>query len=406
MQVPAQDALHSALSLDPQLAAATNSPASTDPAQPYWRSLSFHLGSYLLAQYNDNFFETSSNPEMDVSVRGGINLQMSWIPSDRSELRFSSGIGYVHYGEHSAYSGLELSPDSALTYSLRYGDTTLTAYDQFSYWREVATEGALANIATLPRLDNTLGARFSWEPDHWRLQAGYGHEDFMADNSANAYLNRASEQLLGRIAWRLAENSEAGVEGSGSFTTYREQIQSDNQNFSIGPYADLQLRPSIHLSLRGGPAFYFFDPLPDGRRSPDLLSYYLSFNFHHQLTGNCSYELNLRREVQPGLNQGSDYIEQLSASYTISYALTSQLTLAANLTYENGTQPLPLFIFGGFLIEGIEHFERVGGGPRISWRLTDKFTASLDYAHWQRTSDFAGRGYDENIVGASLAYAF
>lgn len=406
IRVPGQDALRGALSLDPALAPRAETPVESSVPGPHLGPIPFGIGSYLRAQYNDNFFEAAVNPQTDVSLRAGINATVSWAPTERSELRFNIGAGYLHYIEHSAYSGVELAPDSALTYSVNYADTTLSAYDQFNYWREVATEGALANIATLPRLDNIVGARLSWEPDRWRLQAGYGHEVFLAENSGNDYLNRASEQLFARAAWRLAENSETGLEASGSFTAYQLHIQSDNRNFSVGPFLDWSLRPAIHLSLRGGPAFYFFDPVSGTRQGSDLVSYYASLTLSHQLTEYISHELNVRRDVQPGLNRGSDYIEQLSVSYGLSCALTPRISLAANLTYENGSQPLPLFTLGPFIIEAMEHFERVGGGPRFSWRATDKLTVSLDYSHWQRTSNFPGRDYGENAVGLSLGYAF
>lgn len=404
-QIRAQDALRSALSLDPALAPRENPVVEVQPNQPHLGPVQFGLGAYLGATYDDNFFESSSNPQSDVILRGGINLSLSWQATDRSELRFSTGLGYLQYVLHSAYSGLEVSPDSALTYALSYGDTTVTLYDQFNYWREVATEGALANIATLPRLDNTIGTRIAWQPSRWEARAGYGHDIFLSDNSANNYLDRSTEDFFGRLSWSLAQKSQAGLEASGSFTSYRVPIQSNNQSFSIGPYADWQLRPTIHLILRGGPTYYFFDA--NGRsKASTLSSYYLGLSLSHQLTDFFSHSLDVRRDIEPGLNLGSDYIEQLTLSYSLSYALTQRIGLSASVTYQNGSQPLPLFVFGPFIIEGTEHYEFYGAGPQVSWRFTDKLTASLRYFHWQRSSTFAGRGFGENTVSFNLAYTF
>ncbi|HWV99969.1 MAG TPA: hypothetical protein VNZ64_09780 [Candidatus Acidoferrum sp.] len=406
LRIQAQDALRSALSLDPALAPRESSPVGLQPSEPHLGPVPFSLAAYIGVTYDDNFFESESNPQSDMILRGGLTVSVRWLATERSELRFSTDIGYLHYVTHSQDSGFQVSPNSALTYSVSYADATVSFYDQFNYWREVTTESALANIAILPRLDNTIGARLSWEPGRWLAQVGYGHESFLSDNAANNYLDRSTENLFSRFGWRLAEKSETGLEASGSFTSYRVHLQSDNRSLSIGPYADWQLRPAIHLALRGGPTVYFFDPNGTARGSANLNSYYLGLELSHQLTDYLAYQLNLRRDVQLGLNQGSDYIEQLSIASSLSCAVTRRITIGASLTYENGSQPLPVLVIGPYVFKATEHFDRLGGGPQFSWRFTDRLNASVSYFHWQRASDLPGRGYAENTVSLSLGYTF
>lgn len=406
LRIQAQDALRQALALDPALTPKENSVATLAPEQPHLGPVRFNLSAYCSAGYNDNISESEFNRLSDVTLRPGLNVALFWPATERSELRFGTDISYVHYLTQSQYSGLEISPDSAISYAVSFADARLNFYDQFNYWRQVTTESSLANVAVLPRLDNTIGARLSWEPGRWLAQLGYGHEIFLAESAANNYLDRSSENLFGRLGWRLAEKSEAGLEASGSFTSYRVHLQSDNRSLSLGPYADWQLRPAIHVTLRGGPTFYAFDSNGAARGSGGLNSYYLGASLSHQLTAGVSYQINLRRDVQLGLNQGSDYVEQWTVNSSLAWAVTPRVNLGIVFTYENGSQPLPVAYLGPYVFETTERFERFGGGPQVSWRLTEKLTASANYSYWQRDSSLPGRNNNGNTAALTLGYAF
>jgi len=67
----------------------------------------------------------------------------------------------------------------------------------------VRTEAALANIATLPQLNNNTGLRAEWDPGHWTLLGSYSHDVSVSDH-ANDYLNLASEYFYVRAGWRFA----------------------------------------------------------------------------------------------------------------------------------------------------------------------------------------------------------
>jgi hypothetical protein len=405
-RIQAQDALLNALSLDPALASKENPLMEAPTNQPHLGPVQFTLSTYLAATFDDNITESGVSPLSDVILRPGLDISLFWLATERSALQFSTDISYLQYVKQTQYSGLQVSPNSALTYSVSFADATLSFYDQLNYWRQVTTESALANIATLPRLDNTIGTRFSWAPGRWLVQLGYGYETFLSENAANNYLDRSTQNLFARLGWRLAEQSETGLEASGGLTSYRVHIQSDNDSVSLGPYAEWQLRPAIHLTLRGGPTFYYFQPSSAGQPGGNLNSYYLGASISHQLTDFLAYQFNLRRDVQLGLNEGSNYIEQWTGNFSLTWAMTQRINLTASLTYENGTQPLPVAVLGPYVFEASEHFERVGGGPQIAWRFTDKLTTSLTYYYWQRNSNLPGRGYNENIVSVSLSYAF
>ena len=399
-----QEALRNAISLEGSIAVETNAMAP-QPDRPHLGPVQFALGAYVGMTYDDNINESQSNPQSDVISRIGANLGFDWPATDHSELRFGTGISYLHYLKNTANNGLEINPDSALTYALSLDDVILTFYDQLSYSREVMTEGALANITTLPQFDNTVGVKVEWDPGKWTIQTSYGHDIFLSD-SANDYLNRSSEYFFGRVGWRFAEATQAGIEASGSLMAYQVNKQSDNYNYSVGGYVEWQLRPSLHLTLRGGPTIYTFysQSQSGGNSTPN--SYYVNLVVSHQLTDFISHSLSINRDVQLGLNQGNDYVEQLTANYAVTWALTKRISVGASALYEDGRQPLEYLLFGFFPVQSTERYHRYGGGLQASWKFTDKLAANLNYNHLLRDSNLSDRGYTENSVSFGLNYTF
>jgi hypothetical protein len=402
-----QEALYNAISLESSIAVETNVMA-LQPDRPHLGPVQLALGAYIGMTCDDNINESQSDPQSDVISRAGANLGFDWPATDHSELQFGTGIGYVHYLKNTANNGLEINPDSALTYALSLDDVILTFYDQISYSRQVTTEGALANVATLPQFDNTAGVKVEWDPGKWTFQTSYGHDIYLSD-SANDYLNRSSEYFFGRAGWRFAEATQAGVEASGGLTAYQVNQQGNNYNYSVGGYVEWQVRPSLHLTLRGGPTIYTFSSQGQSGGNSTLDAYYVSLAASHQLTDFISHSLSINRNVQLGLNQGSDYIEQLTANYTITWALTKRISVGASASYEDGSQPLQLeYLFFGFPIPytETEHYHRYGGGLQASWQFTDRLSANLSYNRSLRDSNLPERGYTENSVSFGLNYTF
>lgn len=401
-----QDALFSALSLDKSVSPQTNAIVDLSRAQSHIGPVQANTSAFVAMSYDDNINQAQFSPESDFIFSLGTTLDFIWPATDQSELRFGSGISYLNYLRSTQNSGLQITPDSALTYSVTIEDWQLTAFDQFSYQREVVTEAALANVTTLPRLNNTAGLRAEWDPGKWTLQTGYSHSDNISTGSAaNDFLNYSSEYFFGRAGRRLAEQTEFGVEASGSLTSYESASQNDSQSASFGAYADWQLRPAIHLELRGGPTLYFFNKSSAGQQTSALNSYYLVVQVSHQINDYLSQSLNIERDVQLGLNPGSSYIEQLSIYYSPSWQLTHALAATFTVTYESGNQPLGS-ANPPFIVSENENYSRYGGGFQFSWQANDRLRTNLSYSFWNRQSNIAGRAYTENLVSLGATYTF
>jgi hypothetical protein len=265
-------------------------------------------------------------------------------------------------------------------------------------------------LAVFPHYDNTVGARIDWLPDQYALATGYSHNDYLSDLEQFQYLDRSSEFFFGRAGWRFGEKSQVGIEASAGFTRYQQSIQSDNTSISVGPYLEWQVTPHLRAELRGGPTIYLFEPsTTTPTQKTQLDSYYLGLDVRQNLTDFLYHSIDVRHDVQLGLNQGSDYVEQLTANYWFSWSVSRALTLSARLTYENGNQPfeIPIYLpFEVLLFQVREDFERFGAGPEISWQFTHKFTARLSYSYWRRTSNLPERGYTVNDVAFRLEYTF
>jgi len=416
----AQEALISSLSIDRSLAPPQNAAVSWGTNQMFLGPVVGSLGVYVGAQYNDNINSSQFARESDSILSGGLNLGLTWPATDNSVLRVGTGIGWLEYLKHSQYSGLEISPDSALTWQIGFEDGSLSLYDQFSYLQQGTQQPALANLVTLPRLDNDIGARVSWEPRQWLLQIGYSYDYFISPSATYDYLDRDSEYLFTRDAWRFAEHTQAGLEASLSLTHYLKYNQGASQSLSVGPYAEWQATRAIMATARGGEVFSSFDPAAPGQPGSRLSSGYLGLEISDKPADFFSHNVSVVRETELGINQGSAYLEQITATYNLSLTITPRISLDGSVTWQKGSQPLEAVV--AYQSHGLigspppppilvpvtftEHFDFYGGGPTLTWRLTDKLTSSLNYSRWQRLSNVPGRTFSQNTISLNLSYNF
>ncbi len=404
----AQEALRSALLLDRSIEQRPPQAAGSAPVAegPHLGPVGLTLSLYERASYEDNISLLERSPRPDTILGSGAKVGLDWAATERSSLRFGTEVGYIEYLRNRQNSGIEIQPDSALTYQVTASDLVVTLFDQLSYSRRVLTEGALANVTSLPRLNNTIGARLAWSPGRWSLEQSYSHNTFIAESKAFEYLNRSSDFLFLRAGWGFTEATRAGLEASATLTAYDVSKANDNHAISLGPFAELQILPTLRVTARGGPSRTYFDSSQAGAASATLRAYFLGGELTQQLTPFLSHTLNVTRDVQPGLYQGSSYIEELRTGYTVNWALTAWMTAGLSLFWESGKQPFPVQAAPNALILVPESYDRYGLGPSLGWRFTDHFSLNVGYAHTDRHSTLRGRGYQSNSTSLQLSYSF
>jgi hypothetical protein len=376
------------------------------------------FGVHAGAQFNDNINASQIAPQEDTILNAGVNFGLLWPVTDNSILHLGSGILRLQYLKHSANSSFEITPDSALTWQVGFGDATLTLFDQFNYWQQAAQNSALANVVSLPRLDNTVGARVGWEPGQWLLQVGYSYDYFASTSTADEYLDQDSQYVFMRDAWRFAENTQAGIEASLGLTDYLHPIQAgepSGRSVSVGPYGEWQVTQAVTVTARGGEVVQTTGSSSAGAPGSTFSSYYYGLDASHRLTDFFSHQVSIARNTTLGINQGSSYIEETSASYSGSLSVTPRISLGAGFTYAMGNQPLAAVVYGGYNLQGkpkysqgtlTENFDTYGAGPTLTWRATDKLSSSFSYSWLKRTSNLGGRAYVQNGVSLNLSYNF
>ncbi len=394
----AQEALISERYADEAINSQTNTAVAPQPDGLRAGPVLLNVGTYLGVTFDDNINTSQNDPESDTSIHAGVNLGFLWPATPSSQLQLSSEFGYVTYLAHTRNDSIEIAPNSALTWGMSFDDGSVTLYDQFSYSEEVVTVPSVAGLDSLPRLDNTIGVRAVWSPKKWEFEAGLSHDDFYSTSSEFNYLDRGSEYFNLRAARRFGESTQAGIEFSASQTGYRLNVQSDNQSVSIGPYVNWIVTESFNAKISGGPTIYHFDAAP-GSPASTLNSYYFNLELTDQLTHFISHHLSATRSVELGFNRGNDYTELTSVSYGIDWAVTQYANLGLVLTYENGNQPLDFNTTK-------EQFSRVGVGANASYKITDRFTSSVSFSHWDRSSDIEGNNYSDDQVSCQLTYNF
>lgn len=397
----AQEALRSALSTD-AIINSENAPATPPaPAEHYIGPVNFTLSASLGIAFDDNANLTQYHPSSDAILSGGLGLNVVWPATEKSELRFGSQFEYATYLEHTRNDTLDISPDSALTWGFQFEDGSVTLYDQFNYSDEVVTVASVGGVASLPRFDNTIGARGQWLPEKWDFELGLSHSDYRSTSKIDEYLDSGSEYFFARGARRFAENTEVGVELSASQTDYRVSFQSDSTSYSIGPFATWNVTEFITANVRGGPTIYRFNRVGPLQPAKTLTSYYLGFDLSHRLTQFISHDLSARRDVNLGLNRGNQYNQQFTISYNVSWKATQNAGVNANVSYVQGSQPLT-----SGLQAMTENYDQIGFGLGISYAFTSKLSGNIGYSYYKRNSNIPGSSYEANTVSLQMGYHF
>lgn len=393
-----QDALHSAVIGDKAYQSRTapiQVPSQYHTAGP----LSYSLGVGYSLEWIDNVFHTAQNKESDFIHTPQFDFDGRWQISKESMLHFGGGISYRKYQQTKGQDRLGVTPNSELAWDIRAKDWLFTVYDRFNYSQDVLSQPGLTNSASFPRFENTAGVRTSWRPNRFGLQLGYGHENSFSSSATFTYLDRVSEHFFGRLGYSIAPRTEVGIELSGGLTDYAQTVQSDNQNFSVGPFANWQITQQLGVDIRGGYVTYHFDPNPAFPIAQNMNSYYAGFGARYQITRHILNSLDITKEVQQGLNAGGQFIEQTSIRNSLAWSFHKHATFGGDVFYTRGKEPNRAAITE-------DRYNQLGFGTTLRYELTDHLAPSVRYTYARRNSNQSSRDYAVNSVVLSLSYRF
>jgi hypothetical protein len=356
----------------------------------------FLITPSLALSWNDNIDVTEDNPRQDFIITPSARLSLSYPITQNNLLSLSVGLGYDAYLEHTEFSGFRAFSGSALAFDMYVGDFWFNFHDRFQYTQDSANQSTVSSDGKLGGFENFAGLSVTWDLRDVVLSASYEHQNFIAIDSSNDQLNRASELVVARAGFRFNPALTAGLETSGSFTAYDQPFHNDNQNYSLGAYGDWRLGHYARLQFRGGYTVSSFDQTSLTVPARDQDGWYADVTAGHDISESVSYSFSVGRELRLGVQ--SDSVEDWYVRPQITWKFIKDFSFTTYVSYEHGTQSLA----ASTLVP--ETYDYLGLGFNLNHQITKKLSAGINYRLTLRSSDVSSRDYSQNLVGLSATY--
>ena len=372
----------------------------------------FRVGATVGVEYNDNINYAEVNTQDDVIVTPSMTLDAIWPITQLNTLRFDLGLGYSFYLDHSNDNTdyLLVAPKSQLAFDIFIGDFRINLHDKFELQQDPVQEGALSNVVTYGRFENTAGVSVLWDLNKILVQAGYDHYNFIATDSQFDYLNRNSDSIGGSLAFIVNPTITVGAEGNVVWTRYDNTntgvgILNDNTEYRAGGFVEAALTNNLKVRVAGGYQWIDFDQNfmtfffgPFGFRfqdHQDLQDYYVNGLIAHRINAQISQTLSAGHENQLGVN--SNFITLNFVRHAISWNIIRNTLLTTEFFFEDAEES------GGPIAE---HFQRLGGAVTLGYQLTPHVTLGVRYQGTTKDSDVFLRDYNQNRVSVDGTYSF
>ena len=206
-------------------------------------------------EYNDNINLSDHNRESDFIFRPSLNIDSVWQISDLNTLRFSIGLSYAKYFDHSQYDsrGLLLSPNSELAFTIMVGQVSITLRDRFSYQEDPYAIPTISNTAVFRRYENLVGAQADWDMNEQvHLTAGYNHYNLWVIGNTFAEASHSIDTFYLRPAVKVAPTVTLGLDASASYIQYDTDLFDNGTSVLVGPYVDWAITDSTRFYVEGG----------------------------------------------------------------------------------------------------------------------------------------------------------
>jgi hypothetical protein len=360
-------------------------------------SMTFDAG--LVVGATDNVDAVSEFTTSDVFVRPTINANALWNITSLNTLNFGIGIGYNKFLSESRLDSLFIRPGTELSFNLFVDDFRINFHDRFSYQQDptIRADNAGNNIngGQFGIADNVIGAQVDWDLNKLVLSFGYDFASVMSFGSASANLDRNSHLFFLRGNILQTDAVRYGVETSTGVNLFRQPINDNSLQLSVGPFVEWRVSEYIRAVGRGGYLLSTFDDTGVLPSPGDVSSYYFSGVIEHLLNQYFSHSLSFQRSSDAGLN--ANLVEIWTIRYTASANVIRNLRLNLGLFYDTGQEK------GSFTPE---QFNRFGFDIGTGYQITEKLTATLGYNYIIRGSDQPGRDFQQNNATLSFFYRF
>jgi len=359
--------------------------------------LRVNLAAGVGLEYNDNINLSDHDRQSDFIFRPSLNIDTVWALTDLNTLRFSLGLSYAKYFEHSEYDsrGLLFSPNSELALTVMAGQVTLTARDRFSYQEDPYAIPTISNTAVFRRYENLIGLQADWDMNAvTHVTAGYNHYNLWVIGNEFSEASHSIDTFFIRPSVKVAPAVTLGLDGSVSYIQYDDSFFDNGTSVLVGPYVDWALTDATRFYAEGG----YQDFLDDGGGSigsvGDNNSYYVKAEFDNRLTDAFNQRLSFSKTIEAGYT--SQYYELWHVEYAADWKMTPSLVLDPVLFYEHYESS------GGATETG----DRFGTDLGLRYILTPSVTLGADYRFVLNDSNVPDSSYYQNLVLLSLFYNF
>ncbi len=361
-------------------------------------NIGVNVAAGVALEFNDNInLAPNGQRKSDIIFRPSVEFDSAWRISDLNVLRFSLGLSYAKYFDHSQFDtrGVLLSPNSALELTVHVGEVSLTFRERFSYQEDPFDLPILSGVAVYRRFENQVGVQADWDiNERIKLTAGYDHYNLWALDSQFQDLSRAVDTLYVKPTIVLGPNLSTGVSISGSFITFEHPGQNDGVGISVGPFVDINLNESTRLYAEAGFQEFTFDRGGSINDNGDSTSWYGRLEVTNRLSDNLTQHLSFSKNAEIGF--GQNFYTLYHVEYGAEWKVNPSLSLDPTAFYEHYTT-------SG---QGAETADRYGFALGARYVLTPSITLGLDYRFLLKDSNLPQLGYQQNLVLLSAFYSF
>jgi len=348
-------------------------------------------------EFNDNINLSDHDRESDIIFRPSINIDTVWQLSDLNTLRFSLGLSYAKYLDHTEDDsrGILFSPNSELAMTVLVGQVALTFRDRFSYQEDPYAIPTISNTAVFRRYENLVGAQADWDMNALtHLTVGYNHYNLWVIGGDFQEASHSIDTVFLRPSVKVAPTVTLGLDASASYIQYGDGFFNDSTSVLVGPYADWAITDSTRFYVEGG----YQDFLDEGGGSVgsvgDENSYYIKTEIDNRLTDSFNQRLSFSKTIEAGYT--SQYYQLWHVEYAADWKLTPSIVFDPVLFYEHYTAS------GGAAETG----DRFGTDLGLRYIVTPSVTLGADYRFVLNNSNIPDSSYYQNLVLLSLFYNF
>lgn len=355
-------------------------------------------------EFNDNPNLLDDPEDVDFIFHPQLDIASLWPINARNALSLNLGIGYMKYVENDELDHVIIAPTSELSFDIRTGDVLINLHERVSYTQDPVTDPTVSGTGDFGAIENTVGVRADWDLNKLLISLGYDHQNIFATGSPlSEAQDRSSELFYGAIGLNLRPGLRTGLELGGALNDYTTDVFADNEEFSVGPYVEVDVTKELQARLAGGYIRYTFgEPVLDtsitnvlAEVPSEINDFYANLTLNHQLNQFMSHNLSLGREARAGA--ASELVTMWFARYGNTWNFSRLTALNTQLFYEDGRER------AGF---STERFWRVGAGVSVGIPLSRQLTTDIGYQFLYKDSDETSGDYLQNRVALEFRYVF